>query len=148
MTETESRNNLSSGIEEIIDQGELLAKIIRAEYKGEGINFFTENNLSQQLAQMKRLAGYEIPPHVHLPVPREVVYTLETIIVRRGKVLVDFYNEQKKEIGQTILKTGDVMLLIAGGHGFTMLEDTDMVEVKLGPYAGDKDKERFEKPHD
>lgn len=137
-----------SGIEDIVDQGELFAKIIRAEYQGEGINFFTDNILSQQLAQMKRPAGYEIAPHVHLPVPREVVYTLEAIFVRKGKVLVDFYDSKKKAIGQTILKTGDVILLVAGGHGFTMLEETDMIEVKQGPYAGDRDKERFEKPRD
>lgn len=140
---TERFKDIVLGIEEITSQGELFAKIVRAEYQGEGINFFTEGILSQQLAQMKRPAGYEIAPHVHLPVPREVVYTLETIFVRKGKVLVDFYNAQRKEIGQTVLKTGDVMLLIAGGHGFTMLEETDMVEVKQGPYVGDKDKERF-----
>lgn len=146
---TERLENLPLGIEEIIYQGELFAKIIRAEFEGEGINFFTEGILSQQMAQMKRPIGYEIPPHVHLPVPRSVVYTLEALFIRKGRVLVDFYNNisEKKIIGQTILKTGDVILLVAGGHGFTMLEETDMIEIKQGPYAGDKDKERFKKPH-
>ena len=42
-----------------------------------------------------------------------------------------------------ILQTGDVILLASGGHGFTMLEETEMIEVKQGPYAGEKDKTRF-----
>ena len=31
-----------------------------------------------------------------------------------------------------------------GGHGFEMLEKTEIIEIKQGPYAHDKDKTRFE----
>ncbi len=35
-------------------------------------------------------------------------------------------------------------MLSAGGHGFEMLEDAEIIEVQQGPYCGDKDKTRFE----
>jgi hypothetical protein len=46
-----------------------------------------------------------------------------------------------------ILSAGDVILLAFGGHGFEMLEPTEIIEVKQGPYAGDQDKTRFESIH-
>ena len=42
-----------------------------------------------------------------------------------------------------VLGPGDVILLISGGHGFEVLEELNMVEVKQGPYAGETDKTRF-----
>lgn len=133
-----------NSIDKIFDpSGKLLAMIIPADYSAEGIQFFTPNEFSQQLAYMNRPSGYVIEPHVHTPVPRSVDYTLEVLFIRKGKVKIDFYDSEKKYIEDRILKTGDVILLASGGHGFTMLEPTEMIEVKQGPYAGDKDKIRF-----
>ena len=120
-----------------------LALILRNTYKGVGIQFFTPNTYSQQIGYMNRPAGYIIDPHVHNPVLREVHYTNEVLIIRSGRVRVDFYSDEQRYLESRELYKGDIILLIRGGHGFVMLENCEIVEVKQGPYAGDMDKTRF-----
>ena len=131
-------------IKEIKHQGQLLALIISNKFKESGIHFFTPNDLSQQLAFMKHPKGKTIQPHIHNPVPRQVHYTQEVLILKKGKLRVDFYDEQQNYLESHILEAGDVILLAAGGHGFEVLEEIEMFEVKQGPYAGDSDKTRFD----
>jgi len=131
-------------VEQIIWQGRSLAHILRSQYNANGIKFFTPGDFSQQLGYMNRPAGYVIPPHVHNPVPREVQYTKEVLFIKSGRVRVDFYDDDQTYLESRILETGDVILLAYGGHGFEMLEPTEMIEVKQGPYAGDADKTRFD----
>lgn len=121
-----------------------LAIIIRHSFKKEGIEFFTPGTYSQQIGYMNRPVGYKIPPHVHNPVAREVHYTNEVLFIKSGRVRVDFYADDQSYLESTILETGDVILLTLGGHGFEMLEGTEIIEIKQGPYAGDQDKTRFE----
>lgn len=129
---------------ETVQEGETtLAIVIRHEYRAEGIEFFTPNTFSQQLAYMNRPSGYVIAPHVHNPVRREVQYTKEVLFIKSGRVRVDFYDEQRTYLRSLVLRAGDVILLAFGGHGFEMLEATEMIEVKQGPYAGEADKTRF-----
>lgn len=130
-------------VEAIQSGTETIAIIIRNEFRAEGITFFTPGTFSQQLGYMNRNAGYVIEPHVHLPVRREVHLTKEVLFIRRGSVRVDFYTDEEDFLESRVLGCGDVILLIKGGHGFEMLEDTEMIEVKQGPYAGDDDKRRF-----
>ncbi len=130
-------------LEKIIHGDTIIAIIIRSDYRKNGIEFFTPDNFSQQLAYMNRPSGYLIEPHIHNDLPREVHFTQEVLFVRKGKVKADFYSEEKVFVESRILNSGDVILLASGGHGFTMLEPTEMIEVKQGPYAGDKDKTRF-----
>src|SRR5665647_2349050 len=92
--------------------------------------------------------GTVIPPHIHNRVDREVQLTQEVLFVRKGKVKVDFYNNNQTFRASTVLEAGDVILLASGGHGFTMLETTEMIEVKQGPYLGDQDKTRFAPSND
>ena len=124
--------------------GMLLAITIRSGFRKEGIEFFTPDEFSQQLAYMNRPAGYRIQPHTHNAVSREVTLTQEVLFIRKGKVRVDFYSVDRRYVVDTILEAGDVILLASGGHGFTMLEPTEMIEVKQGPYLGDEDKTRFD----
>jgi len=131
-------------LQEIKHNNQLLAIIISNRYSEPGIHFFTPDDFSQQLAFMKHPAGKIIQPHVHNPVQREVHFTKETLFIRKGKIRVDFYTDQQIYIESYILETGDVILLSEGGHGFEILEETEMIEVKQGPYAGEKDKTRFE----
>lgn len=131
-------------IKEIKHNNQLLAIIISNKYSEPGIHFFTPNDFSQQLAFMKHPAGKIIQPHVHNGVAREVHFTKETLFIRKGKIRVDFFTDEKIYIESLILETGDVILLSEGGHGFEILEDTEMIEVKQGPYAGEMDKVRFE----
>ena len=131
-------------IENIIHKDKLLSVIIRANYKSDGIEFFTPNDFSQQLAYMNRPKNHIIPPHVHNPVKRDVHYTQEALIMKSGKVRVDFYDDDKNYLESKTLYSGDVILLAYGGHGFEMLEDSEIIEVKQGPYAGEMDKTRFD----
>ena len=84
---------------------------------------------------MNHPAGYKISPHLHNEVPRQVVFTNEALFIRSGKVRVDFYDEHRKYLESLVLHQGDVILLIGGGHGFEMLEPTEMIEVKQGPWT-------------
>lgn len=130
-------------MEQITHNDQQLALIIRHDFHKDGIEFFTPNSYSQQIGYMNRPQGYVIPPHVHNPVPREVQYTKEVLFIRSGKLRVDFYTETQEYLQSTILEGGDVILLAYGGHGFEILEPTEIIEVKQGPYAGDQDKTRF-----
>lgn len=129
--------------EDVLIDGQLCAIILKAEYDESGIQFLTAHELSQQLASMSYKPGKVIPAHTHQLVRREVLYTQEALFIRRGKLRVDFYSIEQEYRCSRILQKGDVILLIAGGHGFEVLEDLNMVEVKQGPYAGDKDKVVF-----
>jgi len=131
-------------LEQIKNNNQILAIIIRADYHIDGIEFFTPGDFSQQLGYMNRPKDYVIPPHVHNLVERKVDMTQEVLIVRSGMVRVDFYDNDRNYFESRILKTGDIILLAHGGHGFKMLEPTEMVEVKQGPYCGEQDKVRFE----
>jgi len=131
-------------IKKIICQNRELAIILPASFRSEGIKFFTPNDFSQQLGYMNRPDGYVIHPHVHNPVVREVQYTKEVLFIKSGKVRADFYDDDQNYLESHILYQGDVILLAFGGHGFEMLEPSEMIEVKQGPYAGDEDKTRFE----
>ena len=119
------------------------ATVIRANYRAEGIQFFTPSDYSQQLGYMNRPAGYIIGAHVHKNVDRNVSKTQEVLFVKSGKILVSFFGEDRSECGSTIIETGDVLLLANGGHGFRMITDSEVIEVKQGPYCGDEDKVRF-----
>lgn len=131
-------------IENINFGGKHYALIIRRSFHKEGIEFLTPDTYSQQLGYMNRPAGYVIPPHVHNPVPREVQFTKEVLFIKSGRVRVDFYSDDQQYLESTVLEAGDVILLAFGGHGFEMLEPTEIIEVKQGPYAGEADKLRFE----
>jgi hypothetical protein len=130
-------------IEQIIHENILLAIIIPNSFSEPGCHFVTPHDFSQQLAYMRHPANKEIPPHLHNPVTREVCFTQEVLFIKRGKLRVDFYDEQQNYLQCRVLSSGDTILLASGGHGFTVLEELEMIEVKQGPYTGDQDKTRF-----
>ncbi len=132
-----------SMIEEITYNGQVLAIILPSEFRQPGIHFFTPDSYSQQLAYMRHPEGKIIKPHIHKQVRREVFYTQEVLLIKSGKLRVDFYNDERDYLESRILQAGDVILLIKGGHGFEILEELEMIEVKQGPYVGDNDKVRF-----
>ena len=130
-------------IQMIKKKNKLLAMIIRNDYSCEGVDFITPNDYSQQVAYMHHPTGKEIDAHVHNLVYRNVVMTQEVLFIKKGKLRVDFYDDYEDYLESVILEAGDVILLVSGGHGFTVLEEVEMVEVKQGPYSGDADKKRF-----
>ena len=131
-------------IKKIKHNGNLLAIIIRTQFQKNGIEFFTPDDFSQQLAYMHHPAGKIIEPHVHNRVVREVHYTQEVLFIKKGKLRVDFYDEKRVYLESHVLSEGDVILLAGGGHGFEVMEEVEMIEVKQGPYVGEQDKTRFE----
>ena len=130
-------------IEEISYGGHMLALIVSHRFDKHGVHFFTPDNLSQQVAYMRHPAGKVIDPHVHNPVHREVKYTQEVLFIKRGRLRVDFYDDEQRFIESRELTAGDVILLVTGGHGFEVLDELEMIEVKQGPFVGDHDKTRF-----
>ena len=139
----QAASGANDSVEPIRHNGEMLALIVRHEYSKPGISFFTPHDLSQQLAYMRHPAGKLIEAHFHNPMPRTVAYTQETLFIKSGRLRVDFFDDQQQYLESRELKAGDVILLIKGGHGFEVLEELEMIEVKQGPYAGDQDKTRF-----
>lgn len=130
-------------IEEIKEKDALMAIIVRAGFAKPGITFFTPDDVSQQLGYMQHPTGKIIAPHVHNPVPRQVHYAQEVLFIKRGKLRVDFYDSTQHYLKSRILEAGDIVLLATGGHGFEVLEEIEMYEVKQGPYMGDACKTRF-----
>lgn len=129
---------------EIVKKKEkLLAMIIRDDYICESVDFVTPNDYSQQVAYMHHQEGKVIDAHIHNLVHRNVVLTQEVLFIKKGKLRVDFYDDYEDYLESRILNAGDVIILISGGHGFFVLEEIEMIEVKQGPYSGEKDKTRF-----
>ena len=129
--------------EEIKYNDVVLAIIVRNDFHKDGIHFFTPDEFSQQLAYMGHPAGKKIQPHVHNLCERTIHSTKEVLFIKNGKLRVDFFSNDKNYLGSRILSASDVLLLSEGGHGFEILEDVQMFEVKQGPYLGEMDKTRF-----
>ncbi|MFA5554642.1 MAG: hypothetical protein WCZ89_01145 [Phycisphaerae bacterium] len=131
--------------EEIKYRKSLIAIIVRADYKCERTTFFSPNSFSQQLGYIIYKKGGVIKAHFHKKVRKKITLTQEVLFIKKGKLQVNFYTPAKKYISSRTLKKGDTIFLCAGSHGFKMLSDTEIIEVKQGPYSGvEDDKELFD----
>ena len=130
-------------LETITWNDKTLAYIVRAEECPDKTTFLTPQNLNLQLGFVVYPAGGEVKRHVHLPLERSTIGTSEALFIRKGRCEVDFYDNNKQLVTTRKLREGDVVLMVEGGHGFRMLEDTVFLEVKQGPYTGLGEKERF-----
>jgi hypothetical protein len=133
-----------NGVEWIVAGDRPLAIIIRREFEPEASQFITLPQHAQQVGFIKYSEGGSIMPHSHTPLERHIVGTPETLLVRSGRVEVSLYDDVQVFVARRLLKEGDVVVLLGGGHGFKMLEDTVLLEVKQGPYTGLVEKVRFE----
>jgi len=132
------------GLEYVYHQGELYCIILRDSYEGQGIEFFTPDSFSQQLGFLPHKKGNVIKPHKHKINKREILFTQEVLFMKKGKVKVNFYDPSALFVGSEIVGKGDVILLAGGGHGFEIMDEAIMIEIKQGPYVGEEDKMRFE----
>lgn len=130
-------------VEYILNHKETMAIIIRKNHQVEGIEFLTPDEYSQQIACMHHPKGKKIEAHIHNEVHRNIRFTQEVLVIQRGKLRVDFYDTEQNYLKSSILETGDIILLVSGGHGFEVIEEIEMVEIKQGPYVGGEDKIRF-----
>ena len=122
-------------IEKIIHKKKLLALIVKGKYRNKkGITFFTPSESIQQFGYMKHRKSYIIKPHLHKKRLTKIFYTTEVILLLKGMMRVDFYNQFKKYLFSKILKEKDIIMLVHGGHGFKILKDVEMLEIKQGPY--------------
>src|SRR4029450_6563359 len=130
-------------VEHVVWKDKPLASIIRAEMNPQKTTFFTPPDCKQQVGFIVYPSGSEIPRRIHLPVVRHLIGTSEVLIVRRGRCEIDIYNDDRHLVASPELREGDIVILVGGGHGFRMLEDTVLLEVKQGPYTGLEEKELF-----
>ncbi|MCK5013149.1 MAG: hypothetical protein KAS66_04975 [Candidatus Omnitrophica bacterium] len=130
--------------ENIIYDNEIVATVIYAEEIEPGVHFYGKDKSTLQIGKQLRMKGEAIKPHKHLPVKvqREEILQ-EVLYIEKGKMKITFYTDEWEEIDSRVLNDGDMILLIKGGHGFEMLEETVMIEVKQGPYNPDSTR-RFE----
>ena len=133
----------ASAVEQILDGSHPLAYIIRSSFRPDKTTFLTPPEFKQQVGFVVYKSGGEIPRHVHKPLSRHLVGTSEVIVVQSGRCLLDVYNDAHELVTTRELGVGDVMLMVGGGHGFRMLDDTVLLEVKQGPYTGVDEKELF-----
>lgn len=126
----------SEGLEEIRSDGTLIAIVIRSRFRSPVTRFFSPDQFSQQLGFLRHLKGAEIAAHRHRLVERSVVLTQEVLFIRRGRVRANLFDSSSKFFCSRELEEGDIIFLCQGGHGFEVLEDLEMIEVKQGPYSG------------
>tara|TARA_E500000178_G_scaffold298603_1_gene305846 strand:+ start:472 stop:903 length:432 start_codon:yes stop_codon:yes gene_type:complete len=131
-------------IERITINKKLFALIVNKNFrKKKGINFFTSDDLTQQVGYMNHPKNYNIQPHLHKKRLTKILVTTEIIIILKGLIRIDFYSLKKKYLFSKKLKEGQIIFLMHGGHGFKVLKDTQMIEVKQGPFKKDSDKVKF-----
>ena len=127
---------------------ELIAFVIKRDYTKEGITFFTDDEFPEQIAYMSHKKDTVVMAHVHNKIERKILVTQEVLILKKGKIRLDLYNENKEYIESYIAEAGDIIFLASGGHGLKCLEDVEMYEVKQGPYLKEQDKVRFQEVED
>lgn len=131
-------------IKHITYKSKVLAIIIKGNYLNKkGINFFTNPKLNQQVAFMNHPKNHLIQPHTHKESLRKIKGTTEVLIILKGELKINFYNNKKKYIFSKIAKKNDIVILLSGGHGFEIQKNCKMIEVKQGPYSKSEDKFKF-----
>lgn len=103
-----------------------------------GVRFHTQPEWPLQLATICHPKGYKVEAHVHRPPRRVIEGTAEVLFIRSGSARIEFYGGETDDLSIRIVRGGDIVLLLSGGHSLEMLEDTDILEVKQGPYLDDK----------
>lgn len=129
--------------QKIVAGGKLLAQIIKRDKKVKKTAFFTSPDANLQIGHVVYPANTSIKRHLHKPILRKLDHTEEILIVKKGKCVVDLYDDKKEFVVSKRLSEGDIIILVSGGHGFRLLEDTILLEIKQGPYGGIAEKERF-----
>ncbi len=135
-------------IKEFYNNKDLIAIVIKSNYRKDGISFFTPEDFSEQIAYMTHKKGSKVLAHVHNKIDRIVSTTQEVLILKKGRMRVDLYTQEKKYLESCILNEGDIIFLASGGHGIKCLDDVEMIEVKQGPYLKENDKVRFKEIED
>ncbi|MCA9406380.1 MAG: hypothetical protein KC684_07580 [Candidatus Omnitrophica bacterium] len=125
-------------IREIIHNNERVALIFHYSKIAPGVHFYTDASSLMQVGKQSRKKGSKISPHRHISVELKSTETQpELLYIEKGSIKVIFYDDDWKPFEEVVLLSKDMILLIQGGHGFEILEDTQMIEIKQGPYNPD-----------
>lgn len=130
-------------VEQITWREQHIATIVRACHAPRSTTFITPDSSYQQAGFVVYPKNGMVKRHAHLPLQRHLIGTPETLMVREGRIECDLYALDKSPLGTWTLEQGDIILLVAGGHGIRFLEDTILLEIKQGPYTGLVEKEYF-----
>ena len=130
-------------VEIITADGRPLTYIIRGGQLPEQTTFLTPPEFKQQVGYVVYPAGGVIARHMHVPIHRSLIGTSEVLVVLKGHAWIDMYDDSHNLVASRELHARDVMLMVGGGHGFRIVEDTVFLEIKQGPYEGLEEKERF-----
>ena len=135
--------------EKIEYKNKLFALIVRGKYRNKkGITFFTDNKDIQQFGYMNHKKNHIIKPHIHKNQTRKLLHTSEVILILKGSLRVDFYDKSKRYLFSKIIREKDIIMLVHGAHGFKVLKDVQMIEIKQGPYITKLDKVKFEETNE
>ena len=133
-------------LEKVFDKKKLIALIVKAKkFKKKGPNFVTPVNFTQQLGVINYPKGHFIAPHTHKRYLRKVTRTSEVLLIQKGILRTDFYDNKKKYMFSKNLIEGDIIFLHESHHGFKIIKDCSIIEIKQGPYIKLADKVLFEK---
>ncbi len=136
-------SQIPKGCKVIKDSKSVYAIIIPSSVKVEDINFITDSNSSLQVGVSQYKEKDEVKAHKHPSWPRKIVETQEVLFVRQGEIQVSVYNEKGQDISNPKLSSGDVIYFVSGGHRLNPLSNTQIIEVKQGPYQGKNTDKKF-----
>jgi hypothetical protein len=132
-------------IQKIFHKKKLFALIIDKNFrKLKGVNFLTSPEDTQQIGFMKHKKNHIVLPHLHKKRLTKINFTTEVILLLKGILRVDFYDKKRKYLFSKKINAGQIIMLVSGGHGFKVIKDVEMIEVKQGPYNPKKDKQKFD----
>jgi mannose-6-phosphate isomerase-like protein (cupin superfamily) len=130
-------------IEIISANGQTLCYVIRENTQPRQTTFITPPDSKQQVGFIVYSKGGVIARHIHRPLERHIIGMSEVLVVRSGHCQIEVYDEQESKVAVRDLFQNDVVIMVGGGHGFRILEDTVLLEIKQGPYLGAEDKKMF-----
>ena len=132
-------------VKEIKKDGVILAKYIQSDDWKEGLSFYSYDEDFIQVGTWVYDSGKELLAHIHNEVERKVYWTQEVLYIRKGSIKAKIYDLDENLVDEIVAKEGDTLILLIGGHGYTILEDgTQVLEIKNGPYVGaEKDRRRI-----
>lgn len=109
------------------------------EIKKEGSIPVTDAKEALQLVTLKHPKGTFLKAHLHIPQKRVTQRLQESLVVRKGRIKVELYTTQKKYFKSILLKPGEVFILLNGGYSLRMMQDSEIIELKNGPFKEDKE---------
>jgi hypothetical protein len=131
-------------IKKIHYKKKLIAMIIdEKKFFKKGVDFVTPDFLPLQLGFIKHKSKTFIKPHTHNTYLRKIKKTTEVLLIKKGSLRVDFYHNKKKYLFSKVVNKDHILILADGSHGFKIIKDCSIIEIKQGPFNIALDKKRF-----